>query len=117
MLSRKQRTNNSYSTWFDILFALPQGSILGPLLFNIFLADLFFILNEVNVANDNTLYTSSNDIKGLINSLEEASKALFKWFYDNLVKSNLDKCHLFVRIKNFQIKNTKKGMKSHRYAV
>ena len=103
MLSRKQRTNYSYSTWFDILFALPQGSILGPLLFNIFLADLFFILNKVNVANDNTLYTSSNDIK--------------EWFYDNLVKSNLDKCHLFVRIKNFQIKNTKKGMKSHRYAV
>ena len=72
---RKQRTrvNNLYSTWFEILFGVPQGSIHGPLLFNIFLADLFFILNEidiVNYADDNTPYTSSNDVNGVIKSLE-----------------------------------------------
>ena len=41
---RKQRTrvNNSYHTWFEILFGIPQGSILGPLLFGIFLTDVFF---------------------------------------------------------------------------
>ena len=93
---RKQRTrvNNSYSTWFEILFGVPQGSILGPLLFNIFLADLFFIVNKIDIANyadDNTPYTSSNDVNGLIKSLEEASKELFKWFDNNLMKSNPDK--------------------------
>ena len=118
---RKQRTkvNNSYSTWFEILFGAPQGSILFALLFNIFLVDLFFILNKIDISNyadDNAPYTSSNDVKRPIKSLEESSKELFKWFNDNLMKSNPDTCHLLVstndnvaiRIRNFQIENTKR---------
>ena len=52
--------------------------MLGPLLFNIFLADLFFILNDVDIASyadDNAPYVIANDIDGIIASLEKASKA------------------------------------------
>ena len=115
---RKQRTrvNNSYSTWFGILFGV-QGFILGPLLFNLFLADLFFIVNTIDAkyAYHNTPYTSSNDINKRIKSLEEALKELFKCFVDNPMKRNPGKCHLFVstndnvaiRIENFQVENSK----------
>ena len=101
LLNRKQRTgiNNSYSTWVEIVFGVPQGSILGPLLFNIFHADLFFIANSMVIANyadDNMPYATANDIDSLLVSLEEASKSLFTWFDNNLMKSNAGKCQLLV---------------------
>ena len=51
--NRKQRTkiNSEFSSWEEILFGLPQRSILGPLWFNIFLYDLFFIMNDKEFAS------------------------------------------------------------------
>ena len=76
-----------------------QGSILGSLLFNIFLTDLFFTLNNTEIANyadDTTPYAVSDNIDDLISSLEKSSKDLLKWFDDNLMNRNPDKCHLLV---------------------
>ena len=98
---RKQRTkiNQSYSSWEDILFGVPQGSILGPILFNIFLSDLFLIVDDVDIANyadDNTIYKEHENIDDLITSLQDAAAKLFKWFSDNQMKGNTDKCHLLL---------------------
>ena len=49
----KQRTkiNQAYSSWKEILFDVPQGSILGPILCKIFLSGLFLIVQNVDFAS------------------------------------------------------------------
>ena len=105
LTNRKQKTkvNLSYSSWEEILFVVPQGSILGPLFVNILLRDLFFTMNETDFASyadDNTPYRTANTIDEIIQSLEHVSVMLFQWFSDNQMKANISKCHLLVNKKD-----------------
>ena len=88
-----------YSSWEDILFGVPQGSILGPIAYDIFLNDLLLIIDNADIANyadNNTSYKQHENINNLTTSLQDAAAKLFKLFSDNQMKGNIDKCHLLL---------------------
>ena len=67
--NRKQRTrvNYPFSEWPVVMFGVLQDSILGPFLINIFLADLFLIHSDIDIANfaANTPYLSAKNVEDL----------------------------------------------------
>ena len=99
--NRKQRIkiNHIFSSWKDLILGVPQGSVLGPLLFNIYLNDLLIFLKDVgicNFADDTTTLTSDESLENDLKSLEKNSMLDICWFEDNYMKLNTDKCRLIV---------------------
>ena len=81
----------------EMFYGIPQGSILGPLIFNIFLCDLIYLMEGVAVASsadDTTPYsaTKTNDLT--IKKIEHFFEVLFQWLDFNYMKINTEKSHI-----------------------
>ena len=73
---------------------MPHNSILGPVLFNVFINDIFLFVKDstiYNYADDNTVSNCNNDIDVVTKTLENDSMELINWFSLNLMKANPDK--------------------------
>ena len=80
---QKTKVGSSSSDLLDILYGVPQGSILGPLLFNINLYDLFLCQHSSefsNFADDTNPYECGKNHDEVINKLEDTIEDLFNWF-------------------------------------
>ena len=101
LTNRKQRVriNNQFSEWKDLKYGVPQGSILGPLFFNIFMCDLFIFTGDydiINYADDNTPYACAENCENVITNLKKCTETLFIWINRIFLKTNPEKSHLLL---------------------
>ena len=103
------KINNTHSVFQVLLSGVSQGSILGPLLFNIFINDLYHWITKtdlLNFADDNTISAAEKTIENLISTLEEESQTVIEWFKMKEMIVNPDKFQAIIIKKNSKMKDS-----------
>ena len=88
--------NNNFSATKSVIVGVPQGSIDGPLLFNLFINDLVLFLTETmlsNYADDNNLFSIGRGLNKVKDTLAKDFGKVTNWFYENFMVLNSKKCH------------------------
>ena len=105
---QKVKVNDFLSDFLTLLSGVPQGSILGPILFNIFLNDLLATLklSELyNFADDNTISATADNMDDLLYTLKHESEQAVRWFKENQMIVNPDKFQAMILEGSKSLKN------------
>ena len=87
------------SKWNIIRKGVPQGSIIGPLTFNLFINDIFDTVKDgklINYADDNTVLVTGNDINSTIDKLQRECENILKWVEANEMEDNPQKFQVLI---------------------
>ena len=106
------RLGNTRSTTGKLTSGVPQGSVLGPHLFNIFINDLFYNIKKAKIsayADDKQLYVSNANARTVQKTLNSELAVVSSWITDNGLLLNPEKCESL--ISEEQIPNTTKQRK------
>ena len=103
--NRKQRdvllfvkSLNILSDWESIRHGVPQGFVLGPLLFNLYVNDFPYVINKISrtilFADGTNIFVFSSDLNELNSNLNSLLCCISKWFQNNQLILNLNKTHI-----------------------
>ena len=96
LYKRKQRVKigSLKSDWKEKSKGVPHGSILGTLIFNIFMNDIFYFVKNANLfnyADDNSVSVNDKELSMLSHLLQSEAEVTVRWFSENAMEANPSK--------------------------